>query len=173
MGRQILIAQSSADEHDIITALDERYDLLCLPRLFDAPRPGVSRLSELPNRQLILFLRDYADDVVKRITPVLEKPGSYQVFPRTGLVIEWSRTEPRAGRQFVPGRFFFDTREPVNADCAATMSRIMGFLQRRIRDRYPLGIGRTRVLHVGPALSAMVTSGFATLVHSGGTPIPL
>lgn len=175
MSRQIQIAQSEADETEVIELLSSKYDVLCFPRIMSAEelKAGPQVLGSCTRNEQVLFLRAFATFVLDSTLPLMSQPSAFHVVPEDDVCIEWTRSVRRKGNEFEAGRYYFATTRLNCPASARELGKLMTFLMSWIKETYPKASPGRIPIHVGPHLSRLLDSGRARLLYPNGTTVPL
>ena len=173
MTRQILLAQSSADELAMIAWLSARAQWLCLPRSFTDPRREPLPLgAPAPGggAELVVFLKRAREAVTADIRPLLGDPRSFQVLPREGLCFEWARSRPLGASGLLAGHLRYLSRDPAMPARERALTPHVTALLTWVRKSYPLISVEKYPAYIGPDLAARIGAGTATLCWRSGNP---
>ena len=89
MGRQIRYAHSGEDETALMRRVNERFELLSVPRFFRERVPPLERPGLLSDSIQFIVMAASASEVLTRVTTVRSDESTLQVYPYEGLALEW------------------------------------------------------------------------------------
>ncbi|WP_426755273.1 hypothetical protein [Myxococcus sp. Y35] len=170
MGTQFRIAADKHDERLLCEFLRERWQALCASRFLDRPVLNAVSAGECESAEQIVFPADLLELIQSRVIPLSEHEGEFQVYPKAGVCLEWTRAEEKDGA-VIPGRFYLNTRS--EDDDLKRLKAMMKSLANFVRKQCPLVSKDKLPIFIGPNLASRVSKGDARVLYPGGSLVPL
>jgi hypothetical protein len=167
---QIRIALSLEDEKKLIDSL-AKYDLYCLPRFFLTNSPKILNLGGLLDRDQVIFSKEFKQEILYKIKPVLNNPLKFHVFPKNGNCIEWDRSITDESRELhTPGRFYFKPDLEENAEESEYLTKVYRFICREIKKNSFKSKDHTPI-YVGKHLASLIEQDVCQLTYGSNTKV--
>lgn len=174
MGSQIAIVQSSPDEQELVTFLQQRERFVAVPFMMSRRDVQPVELGRCDAVEQMIFRAEDAPRLMAAIKEVENSPGKFQIDRNKwqGWFIEWDRTVWARKGEAQAGRFYYDRPRPPDSS-AQVIDRTMKAIQTWVKKHSPAHSDDRHPMYVGADLWAKVQEGSARIVYPNGSAVTL